>query len=64
MPFGLCNALVTFQRLIQIVSGNELAVDVLAYLNDVIIFAKDFLALLQEIDPVLQLLQVANLSKL
>lgn len=60
MPFGLCNAPATFQRLMQRVFGSRIRLDVLLYLDDVLIFAKSPSALLQAIDSVLQLLQDAN----
>lgn len=39
MPFGLCNALGTFQRLMQRMFGDEQGQSLLLYLDDVIVFS-------------------------
>ena len=57
MPFGLCNAPATFQRLMQDVLRPYLDVFVLAYLDDLIIFSKDEESHLEHIEKVLALLR-------
>lgn len=42
MPFGLCNAPATFQRLIQHCLGGLMAGSVLVYLDDIIVYSPDF----------------------
>lgn len=42
MPFGLCNAPATFQRLIQHCLGNLVNESLLIYLDDVVVFSPDF----------------------
>ena len=42
MPFGLCNAPATFQRVIQLVLRHLTWNQILAYLDDVIVLGKDF----------------------
>ena len=52
MPFGMCNAPVTFQRLMEIVLSGLLWKECFAYLDDVLISSPNFdshLAHLQEI---------------
>lgn len=52
MPFGLCNAPASFQRLMESVLG-DLAFDVLlVYLDDVLVFSKDFSSHLEWLDLV------------
>lgn len=52
MPFGLCNAPATFQRLMESVLG-DLAFDVLlVYLDDVLIFSRAFSSHLEKLDLV------------
>uniref|UniRef100_A0A1A8L5P6 Gypsy retrotransposon integrase-like protein 1 n=1 Tax=Nothobranchius pienaari TaxID=704102 RepID=A0A1A8L5P6_9TELE len=42
MPFGLCNAPATFQRLMQRCLGNMVNESLLIYLDDVVVFSADF----------------------
>lgn len=42
MPFGLCNAPATFQRLMQRCLGNLVNESLLIYLDDVVVFSSDF----------------------
>ena len=42
MPFGLCNALSTFQRVVQFIFAGMLWKEVLAYLDDLFILGKGF----------------------
>lgn len=42
MPFGLCNAPATFQRLMQRCLGNMVNDSLLIYLDDVVVFSPDF----------------------
>src|SRR2546421_2460059 len=61
MPFRLCNAPVTFQRLMHEVLGNLIYTKVPVYLNDIIIHSKTFEQHLEDIDEVLGKLRDAKL---
>lgn len=42
MPFGLCNAPATFQRLMQLCLGGQVHDSLLIYLDDVVVYSSDF----------------------
>ena len=52
MPFGLCNAPATFQRLMQQCLSGQLAESLLVYLDDIIIYSPDFCSHLQHLEGV------------
>ena len=54
MPFGLCNAPATFQRLMQRCLGNQLTESALVYLDDVVIFSPDFATHLHHLETAFQ----------
>ena len=56
MPFGLCNAPATFQRLMQKVLGPLIGLGVLVYIDDVLIYAKTPKQLIEILSAVLKLL--------
>ncbi|XP_028301871.1 uncharacterized protein LOC114462925 [Gouania willdenowi] len=56
MPFGLCNAPATFQRLMQRCLGNLVNDSLLIYLDDVIVFSPDFSSHLRHLEEVFQCL--------
>lgn len=49
MQFGLCNAHAIFKRLIEIILSYRIGVDVLVYLDDVLMFASDAAVLVNTI---------------
>ena len=62
MPFGLCNAPATFQRLMEKVLGKLIGHGVLVYLDDVLIYAETPEQLLEILSNVLKLLANAGLK--
>lgn len=57
MPFGLCNALATFQWLMQQCLHGQLADSVLVYLDDIIVYSPDFSSHLRHLETVFERLQ-------
>ncbi|XDV45359.1 hypothetical protein PO909_013473 [Leuciscus waleckii] len=62
MPFGLCNAPGTFQRLMERIFGDQSFHSVLLYLDDVIIFSSSVVQHLQRLEMVLSRLQQKGLK--
>ncbi len=62
MPFGLCNAPATFQRLMDLVLAGLIGSSCLVYLDDIIILRKDFQGHLHNIQLVLQRIRDAGLK--
>ncbi|GBC25874.2 retroviral-like aspartic protease 1 [Rhizophagus irregularis DAOM 181602=DAOM 197198] len=61
MPFGLCNALATFQRTMDKVLHGIKEKFVLVYLDDIIIYSKTFKDHIQHLEEVLNRIRKANL---
>ncbi len=62
MPFGLCNAPATFQRLMNHVLHDHLGEFVMVYLDDVVIYSKNMAEHMQHLDWVLGQLKWAGLK--
>lgn len=62
MPFGLCNAPSTFQRLMQRMFGKEQGQSLLLYLDDIIIFSSSVEQHLQRLELVFDRLQKEGLK--
>ena len=62
MPFGLCNAPATFQRLMERCMGDMNLRDCLIYLDDIIIFSSTFDEHLGHLEAVFKRLQEHNLK--
>src|SRR5437763_10525680 len=61
MPFGLCNAPATFQRLMHEVLGNLIYTKAPVYLDDIIIHSETFEQHLEDIQEVFDRLRDAKL---
>src|SRR5437588_11413703 len=61
MPFGLCNALATFQRAMNDLFHDLIEKGVLVYLDDIVVYAENFNNHLQLSDEVLGQIRSANL---
>ena len=62
MPFGLCNAPATFQRLMQRCLGGQLMESVLVYLDDVIVYSPDFDSHLRHLEEVFRAMEKYGLK--
>lgn len=62
MPFGLCNAPATFQRLMQRCLGNLVNDFLLIYLDDVVVFSPDFDSHVQHLEEVFERLHQHGLK--
>ena len=62
MPFGLCNSPGTFQRLMMTIFRSELMEQVLIFLDNILVFSKDFEQQLARLRMVLSRLRQHNLK--
>ncbi|CAK1580245.1 unnamed protein product [Parnassius mnemosyne] len=62
MPFGLCNAPATFEKLMELVLTGQIGDACLVYLDDIIIVGRTFEEHLQNLERVLMKIQRANLK--
>ena len=62
MPFGLCNAPGTFQRLMERIFGDQSLQSLLLYLDDIVIFSSSFPQHLQRLELVLSRLRQQRLK--
>lgn len=62
MPFGLCNAPSTFQRLMERIFGDQRFQSLLLYLDDIVIFSGSFEQHIQRLEMILGRLQQKNLK--
>lgn len=62
MPFGLCNAPATFQRLMDVVLSGLLWRTCLVYMDDIIVFGRSFEEHMDNLTQVLDALRAANIT--
>ena len=62
MPFGLCNAPATFQRLMERCMGDMNLRDCLIYLDDIVVFSATFEEHLERLEAVFERLQTNHLK--
>ena len=61
MPFGLTNAPASFQRFINEVYGEHLDIFIITYLDDILIFSKDYDEYIEHIRKVLRKIEDTKL---
>lgn len=64
MPFGLKNAISTFQRLMELTFAHQMGHNVEAYVDDAIIKSMTFYEHLADLEETSQTLHVTNLSSI
>uniref|UniRef100_A0A8C5C0T7 Gypsy retrotransposon integrase-like protein 1 n=1 Tax=Gadus morhua TaxID=8049 RepID=A0A8C5C0T7_GADMO len=62
MPFGLCNAPSTFQRLMERIFGDQHCQSLLLYLDDIVVFSSTVTEHVERLESVLGRLQQENLK--
>ncbi len=62
MPFGLCNAPGTFERLMEVAMRGLQWTSCLVYLDDIVVFSRDFDSHMQRLGEVLSRLEAAGLK--
>lgn len=62
MPFGLCNAPSTFQRLMERVFGDQQCQSLLLYLDDIVVFSSSVTQHLERLEVVLSRLEREGLK--
>lgn len=62
MPFGLCNAPATFQRLMQQCLNGQITDSLLVYLDDIIVYSSDFATHLKHLEEVFERLSKHGLK--
>ncbi|KAF7701749.1 hypothetical protein HF521_001032, partial [Silurus meridionalis] len=62
MPFGLCNAPSTFQRLMERVFGDQQCQSLLLYLDDIVVFSTSITQHLERLEVVLSRLEREGLK--
>ena len=62
MPFGLCNAPGTFERLMEVAMRGLQWTSCLVYLDDIVVFSRDFQSHLERLGEVLRRLESAGLK--
>ena len=62
MPFGLCNALATFQHLMNKILRPFIRKCVVVYLDDVTVYSKSFEEYIQHLEQIFKVIKDTNLS--